>query len=151
MITINLLKTNDPNNKITKATTSLAVYNNCLLKDDCSVIDPVIILESSTNISDANYCYIPDLHRYYYIRDIKILNNNRYELSLHVDVLMSYSAGLLNCDCIAAKNESRFNLYLNDPNYKCFQKDHVLFNEFNEGFTSNPRFVLALYGPKEVV
>lgn len=42
---------------------------DCILKRDCSVIDPVILLNVgvTTNMSQYNYCYISDFQRYYYI------------------------------------------------------------------------------------
>ena len=40
----------------------------CVLKDDCSVISPVLEIKTAT-LPDYNYAYIPDFGRYYYVND----------------------------------------------------------------------------------
>ena len=66
---------------------------NFSLKLDNSILEPVLILK---NYSDGNYCYIKELNRYYYIRDIKLLNGGLYQLQLDVDVLMTYKDIIMN-------------------------------------------------------
>ena len=59
----------------------LVNYNNQLVTWDSFVYDYVL---------SANYCYIPEFNRYYYIEDIVSINNNLWQLILKVDVLMSW-------------------------------------------------------------
>ena len=51
------------------------------LRDDCSVINPVISVESltPTQLKEVNYAYIPEFGRYYYVNNI-VLKNKLYEL-----------------------------------------------------------------------
>lgn len=147
---IELMRTKDPNNKVVKTTSSLGVITGNL-KEDCSIIDPVITIDFSgvSNFFTCNYAYIPEFNRYYHVRDITVLNAVMAEIRLHVDVLTSFSAGLLNAPCIVSKNESRFNLYINDPNYKCQQQNYILMNQFPSGFPiEDARFVVACLGSK---
>lgn len=59
-------------------------------KGDISVISPVLIL-NYTDMSEANYCYISELNRYYYINNFTYLTGKRIQLNLNIDVLMSYA------------------------------------------------------------
>lgn len=147
---IELMHTNDANNKVTKSTSSLGVITGTL-KNDCSIIDPVVTVDFSgiSGFFTCNYAYIPDFNRYYHVRDITVKNAVMAQISLHVDVLMSFAAGLLNAPCIVSKNESSFNLYLNDPNYKCQQRNYILMNEFPSGFPiDDAHYVVAALGEK---
>ncbi|MBO7731709.1 MAG: hypothetical protein J6S67_04135, partial [Methanobrevibacter sp.] len=63
------------------------------------------------------------------------------------DVLKTFSEGILGSPCIAAKSSSRFNLYINDDDYKCQQNDIIQSFEFPSGFDlANSRFYLMLTG-----
>ncbi len=58
------------------------------LKDDCSVINPVI--QSSTIPIDANYFYIPDFGRYYYLDNTERTSQQLKDHATEVDVLATY-------------------------------------------------------------
>ena len=64
-------------------------------KDDSDITNPILILQS---YKSGNYCYIPDLKRYYYIDKIDLMNGGFYKLYLEIDVLMSYKDEILNAD-----------------------------------------------------
>lgn len=155
-ITLELLKTHDPNNKIVKSTSGVATLTG-VLKDDTSVLNPTIRIDTKnvsfatgTNIFTPNYASIPDFGRYYHIKDIVQINNTIFDVSMHVDVLMSWSSGLLAAPCIVARNQDNFNLYLYDPNYKTFQNDHVLITKATGGFPiENSCFAVTIFGDKE--
>lgn len=146
-MTLNLGMTGDPLHKLTKTITwpeGASLTGN--LKDTCDVIDPVIEVESDTNISGYNYAYIPEFGRYYYIKSIEVTGAKLWRISMHVDVLQTYGAALLDCQVIAANSYNRFNMYLPDANYKCYQNDHVLINRFPSGFDlTHARFVLTAF------
>lgn len=62
-------------------------------KDDTDITEPILILKS---YKSGNYCYIPDLKRYYYINRIELMNGGYYKLYLEIDVLMSYKDEIIN-------------------------------------------------------
>lgn len=68
------------------------------LKDVVSVINPILILSEieGVNYFQCNYCFLSDFNRYYFIRDIEVLNNKNYRLHLEVDVLESFKDDILN-------------------------------------------------------
>lgn len=56
-------------------------------------------------VLSANYVYIPDFNRYYFINDITSVRQNLWRLSLHVDVLMSYKKEISNTNAFVSRNE----------------------------------------------
>lgn len=81
-------------------------YNNCTLRDESSVVDPDILINSTSNLSSYNYCYIPDFNRYYFINNVTSVRNGIWSLSLHVDVLMSYKSDFLKLNAIISRQEN---------------------------------------------
>jgi hypothetical protein len=61
----------------------------CELKDECSMLAPVIRLRNAATSVSWNYCYIPGFGRYYFINDWRWINGC-WEASCSVDVLGSW-------------------------------------------------------------
>ena len=99
MLSIQLMNNSSPVEKIGKTLSAGNTYN-CALKDNTSVLDPVIIIQTSDNIYTYNYMYISDFGRYYFINDIVSLNNNRWMIKAHVDVLETYKVPILNNNAV---------------------------------------------------
>ena len=148
-LTIDFMYNNEPMNKISKTPTTLfSLTGN--LKEESSIVDPVILVEKDTPIS-ANYAYISAFNRYYYIKDIECVRANIWRISMHTDVLKTFSQGILNSPCIVAKSSSNFNLYLNDSDYKCQQNDIVMSQVFPDGFNvAGSYYVLTCLGNREI-
>lgn len=139
---------NEPMNKISKTPVEKFTLTG-ELRDESSIVDPVILIEKDNPI-EANYAYIAEFNRYYYIKDITAVRTGLWRITMHTDVLKTFSEGILNSPCIVAKSSSRFNLYLNDSDYKCEQCDIVLTKKFPTGFNlANSMFVAAILGDKE--
>lgn len=68
-----------------------ATYNNVILKDDCSVVNPALKLKVplSTRVYDWNYCRIQEFGRYYYVTDW-MWQEGLWIAELQVDVLASF-------------------------------------------------------------
>lgn len=144
---IQFMYNRDPLNKINKTPESKFSLTGTL-KDQCDITNPVILIDRSSPL-DANYAYIPTFLRYYYITDMVQVRTNLWEIHMHCDVLKTFSEGILGSPCIAAKSSSRFNLYLNDENYKCQQNSIVMTKTFPQGFnTANACYILSLLGDK---
>lgn len=84
------------------------------LRDSCSIINPSFVIESSDNLSEYNYCYIPNFNRYYFINDVTVVYNNMWQFSCHVDVLHTYSEQIKKSYAIISRQENLYNLYLPD-------------------------------------
>lgn len=88
-------------------------------KDDTSIVNPAFILRTQSKVLTANYIYVPDLNRYYYINDY-VVSHQRIFINCHVDVLMSYKSSLMDKNVIAKRSENRYNLYLPDDKFKLY-------------------------------
>ena len=73
------------------STTPLVTYNNVILKDDCSVVNPALKIKEAlnTNVYEWNYCFIQEFDRYYYVTDW-IWETGIWVAELQVDVLASF-------------------------------------------------------------
>lgn len=56
-------------------------------------------------VLSANYVYIPEFNRYYFINDIISIRTNMWRLNMHVDVLMSYKNQIKQMNAFVNRNE----------------------------------------------
>lgn len=110
---IKLYKTYSEPHRVTKTLSNELEYTGTL-KDSSSVLNPAFMIESAANISDYNYCYIPEFKRYYFITGIDVMYHNMWAFSCHVDVLMSYSSNIRSLSAVISRQENDYNLYLPD-------------------------------------
>ena len=145
-MTIRLLTTKSENNRIDK---SYRVDNEISgdIKDQCSILSPTIILQLDS-YPVSNYAYIVELNRYYFIQDIVILCDGVYQLSLRVDVLMSYKSQIKSLDVIVNKQEKRYNSnkYINDGSFVVENRTFNQIINFQNGFSNNAQYVLVTAG-----
>lgn len=85
-----------------------------VLKEQSSIIDPVVLIRADTTIMEYNYAEIDTFKRKYFVTDIKNVRNDLWEISLHVDVLYSYKDTLLQNDYFVERNQYDFNGELPD-------------------------------------
>lgn len=116
------------------------------LKNETSIIDPIILIEGDiSNYISCNYMTIPIFGRSYFIRDIKSIRSNLFEIHAHIDVLTTYAAAIRANTAIIHRQENLWNLYLDDGSFRTYQNPMVLTKEFPSGFTTQ-EFVLAVAG-----
>lgn len=116
------------------------------LRSDCSIIDPVIAIESISNfnLKTCNYAYISEFGRYYYITNI-VCTGKLYELHMHCDVLMSFKSQIRANNAVIARQENAYNLYLADGVFKTYADPHYQIMKFPSGF-SGYHYILAVAG-----
>ena len=142
---IELYRNNTRDNARTKNLTLLAQLDGTL-RNETSIIDPKIRIEGIIP-HDCNYLYIPDFHRYYFVKDVVSLRKSIYEVSAHCDVLSSAGSGLDSCTGIVRRQENAWNLYLDDGVFKAYSNPNVVQKAFPSGFsTSNMCYILAVAG-----
>ena len=132
-----------------KNITTLATYNG-YMKNESSILNPVVRIEGAFNIGNlvnANYMYLPDYRRYYYITDISQIRANLVEITGRVDVLMSFKDEIRLCSGIVRKNANEYNVYLDDGSLKVYQNKLIITKEFPSGFPiENDRYILITAG-----
>lgn len=114
------------------------------LKNSVELLDPTIVLSGS--IPTFNYCYIPEFKRYYYKGEVRKVNNNLYEIQLHVDPLMSFADNIKLSYALIEHNEYVSNNYLPDPSYKSEVRKTTECRNFPNGFNNEPEFILITCG-----
>lgn len=138
-----------PVNKVTKQVTDIATATG-VLREGASVTDPVIEIQSALDadiLGRVNYARIDLWHRYYFVTDIVLDINGLWEISMHVDVLMSYATEIRSQNAIVARQERRANMYLDDGWFMTYQNPIV-----RQQYFSNPApfedesYILVLAG-----
>lgn len=109
---IDLYKNNSPKIQIEKDLTSVSTVSG-VLKDETSIIDPVVIIQVAS-VPGCNYAYIEQFGRYYYITDITSIRNGLWEISMHVDVYMSFADEIKSNSAVLARQQYLYNMYLTD-------------------------------------
>ena len=84
-----------------------------VLREASSLIHPSITFTSDI-IPTFNYVYIPIFNRYYYVTDITSIKNKLWQMSLTVDVLMTYKEALSACTGYIDRNENEYNSLIPD-------------------------------------
>ena len=113
-MTINLYTTNDDPKVLTKALTLIAGNVVCKPYEPCSVLAPRVKIRYVSTYISANYMYIPEWGRYYFLSPPNLLPGEQMELTGSVDPLMSWAQSLLNIDCTVVRSESAGINYMQD-------------------------------------
>lgn len=119
------------------------------LRTPSSIIDPVITIERSTP-TGFNYVQIPDFNRFYYVRNIVSEANNLVAISMHVDVLMSFSSQIRQCNAIIRRQEFNYNLLLDDGSFKAYQNSKHKIIKFPTNGLSSFSYILAIAGNSDI-
>lgn len=109
---------------IGKTLTSVTTLNYILL-ESTNIINPEIVVSYASNILSANYAYIAEFNRYYFIDSITILDGKRMKISMSVDVLETYKTQIKGLTCIVKRNSNVYNLYLDDPYFQALNKRQI--------------------------
>lgn len=140
-----LYTNNSADNVVTKNITSLMTLTGTLRKD-CSIINPVIEVEAINNsiAASCNYAKIADFGRYYFVRNIELVGK-LWRIHMHCDVLSSFQTQLKSLDAVIARQENRYNLYLQDGLFRTYQNPYISILQFPDGFTDK-YFVFSVAG-----
>lgn len=102
---------------------SATVLNDVELKDDTSVLTPVLLINQNTSgmpvpfvPSYFTYAYIPKFDRYYYINDARWVSG-LWELYLSVDVLASFKNTIGNLTEYVLRCSNTFDTSISDITY----------------------------------
>ena len=136
-----------PVEKIAKNIDTGETISGCVLKDETSILKPTIRILTNSDIHTYNYMYIPAFERYYFIDDIKSVNNNKWEISGHVDVLETYKNSILANNAVIKRQANQYNTYLNDSEWPVFSYDDVITFKFSpSGFQKALSYLLVVAG-----
>lgn len=114
---IDLLYTTDDPRVVSKTTTNVSTGVDMTPKGNFDLCTPLVVLAYNTAYLGANYAYIPELARYYYINDMVLSPGSQIVLQLAVDVLKTWDAQIRACEGVVVRSESIGSNYLPDDKY----------------------------------
>ena len=127
---IKLYTISDDKSKIDKTLGEAMTESTVTFKEQVSVQDPIITIQSSNNLSGINYAYIERYGRYYFVNKVETTPNGLWQLTCHVDVLMSRAQQIKNLYGTITRSETYFNWYLNDNQYKSLAYRQIVTKTF---------------------
>ena len=102
-------------------------------KENVDVLNPVIMIETSTNLASYNYVEITELGRSYFMRP-EIVNNKLWRLHCRCDVLSTYAAGIKASKALVNRTakQEKINFYVNDGSLYTEQREIVTYEVFKK-------------------
>ena len=73
---------------------------------DIDILAPVVLLNYNSTYLPANYAYISEFGRYYYVNDKTVKPGESMTLTMSVDPLMSFKSDILGCKACITRSES---------------------------------------------
>lgn len=134
------------NNRLSKSFSGSGESHSFDFKGESSVFNPTILIATSSNITGYNYAEISDFGRKYFITDITVIRAGLYQVELHVDVLSTYESQIRALTGVIRRNENLYNLYLDDNEFKVYNKEDIDTFQFPSGFSKSLEYVLATVG-----
>ena len=136
-------------NVVNKSLTDVALATG-VLKDKTSILDPIVLIDSTLSsdiLSKVNYAHIEIFNRWYYVTNITTTTDRLWEIAMHVDVLNTYKDKIKEQRAVVSRQESQFNMMLDDGWFSCYQDPYVFHRKFSlpSPFTAE-EFVLTVAG-----
>lgn len=110
---INLYYNGSDTHDINKALTAVALDVACDFKAPVDIENPEITIAATDAYDRANYAYIAEFGRYYYLKPI-VQNNQIITYQGLSDPLMSFKSAILASNAVIKRNPWHFDKYLPD-------------------------------------
>ena len=110
-----LMYTESPNNMLVKEYSVIDGFSGTM-RASLSALRPVIDVETSNTLGlmQANYAYIQEFDKFYFIRNKTNVLNNLWRIELEEDVLMTYHVDILNTNGVVERQKDNYDMYLPD-------------------------------------
>lgn len=121
----------------------------CTIKGEFSLENPAFIIAfSELENRNFNYIYVPEVSRFYFVKNTVRMTGNLFAVECEVDVLESFQNEILSLVCIVDKQEylNKANKYYDDNSYVNLPKETVNTINFTNGFNENGSYVLICAG-----
>lgn len=149
-ISITLYNTSSDPRKISKSLTTIGTFTGTI-KDITNVVNPAVTLTFDSIISGPpelpafNYAYIPSFDRYYFVKDSKCIRATLWEISLDVDVLMSFNISGVS-GVVTETQSVNADPYLENRSFVTKVKDKTDIKVFPGGLLDSGEFILITAG-----
>ena len=139
---INLYNNESPANKINKNITLITALSG-ELRGETNVVSPIVRVYA-TAFPAFNYARIPAFDRYYYLRDVRQVRTDIWELSLESDPLMSFD--LSDVAGVLVEGQSGGSDYLEHRHFVRNVKTKTNILNFSGGLLENGEYILITAG-----
>ena len=129
----------------TKRPSTSSMSRDCMLKEPCSVENPVIRLAWSGVSTLPTYAYISKWSRYYFVTDYQYVGS-MLEISLRVDPLATYKTQIGSSTQYVVRAASKKNEYLIDNLYPTMTLPGVSYKEQTTPFDPVGTYILGVIG-----
>ena len=140
-------------NRLDKELESVNIsQQSCVFKQASSIMTPTLIFQYSNDSSAprffrCNYITIGSpINRNYFVEEINVLADKLVELRCRIDVLTTYKDAIRANKAIVQRQETQWNLYLDDGAFKVYQNPLIQTKLFPSGFNDGSNFILAIAG-----
>ena len=130
--------------KLDKDLTQIGTIEGRLFQNT-SITKPSIMFDLDTPVFSANYLYIPQFNRYYFITDVVNVSANKWQIQARVDVLTSFKSAIRENTAIIERQENEYNLYLDDKYYRAYQNEDIQYKKFSDSLPSD-KYILVVNG-----
>ena len=97
------------------------------LRDNSSIINPIISFQEINGNIDRNYAYIPEFNRYYFVTDW-VYNPPLWVAHMKVDVLASYKTEIGNANEYVLRSSYTSDGTITDRNYPATTVENIIVN-----------------------
>lgn len=114
-----ILYRNESENRVyPKKLTEITTISGTLRAENVNVLEPSITIHA--NPGTANYCYIREFNRYYYITSQTVSPTGLYTINCKVDVLQTWMKTAGGSQCTVNRATNGYDSYVPDENRKFF-------------------------------
>ena len=139
---INLYNNESPANKINKNITLITALSG-EMRGETNVVNPIVRVYA-TAFPAFNYARIPAFDRYYYLRDVRQVRTDIWELSLESDPLMSFD--LSDIAGVLVEGSAGGSDYLEHRHFVRNVKTKTNILNFSNGLLENGEYILITAG-----
>jgi hypothetical protein len=113
------------------------------LRGETDIVNPTIRIYAA-NLPYFNYAYIPEFKRYYYLRNVRAVRNDIFEISLQSDALMSFD--ISNVTGVITESQNLGSNYLNGRQFIRLVKSKTDIITFPNGLLDSGEYILITAG-----
>ena len=102
-------------------------------RENEDILNPVITIETTVNLSGYNYVEITDFGRKYFMKP-EVINNKLWRLICRVDVLSTYATGIRASSALVSRtaDDDMINFYINDGSLYTEQREVIEYHTFKK-------------------
>ncbi len=112
--------------------TTLKTVTSAQIIGDMNILSPRIKVIADTK--DANYCYISDFDRYYFVKDKVGLSGTHLELLLENDLRYNFLSVIQNSD-VTANRSNMYNKNIPDPMVLTVPQEKITYRKLSQALT----------------